>query len=79
MAKHKQVPAVTAAAREAGQQMATFGAVEVMAKKLMAKAEQKASRGDFAEFLLSGKGSKAIVRIGDSVFRIEGELNYPAA
>ena len=66
-------------ARAAARQLTAFGAVEVMARKAMAEMEERHGSASFAEFLLSGKGSKAIVRIGDSVFRIEGELNYPAA
>ena len=72
MAKHKQYLAVTEAARQAGAQLATWGAVETMAKKAMAAADRQAESANFAEFLLSGSGSKAIVRIGESVFRIEG-------
>lgn len=72
MAKHKNVPAVTEAARAAGKQLATWGAVEAMAKKAVESADHAANSVNFAEFLLSGTGSKAIVRIGESVFRIEG-------
>lgn len=72
MAKHKQLPAVTAAAREAGKKMATWNAVEAMGKKALDAAERKAESANFAEFMLSGEGSRAIVRIGESVFRIEG-------
>lgn len=72
MSKHKNVPAVTEAARAAGKQLATWGAVEAMARKAVAAADQKTDFANFAEFLLSGTGSKAIVRIGESVFRIEG-------
>jgi hypothetical protein len=72
MTKHKQNLAVTEAARQAGVQLATWSAVETMAKKVNEAAERRAESNTFAEFLLSGTGSKAIVRIGDSVFRIEG-------
>jgi hypothetical protein len=71
MPKHKQVPAITEAARQAGAALATWGAVETMARRVMAETEERAQRDDFAEFLLSGKGSKALVRIGGSIFRIE--------
>lgn len=43
-----------------------------MARKVMAETERAASAQNFAEFLLSGTGSRALVKIGDSVFRIEG-------
>lgn len=71
MSKHKNIPAVTEAARDASKQMAAWGAVETLAKKAVKQREDAENSTDFAEFLLSGKGSKAIVRIGDSVFRIE--------
>jgi len=71
MSKHKQVPAVTEAARQAGAQLATWKAVEAMGQRVMAESERLTQRDDFAEFLLSGSGSKAIVRIGGSIFRIE--------
>ena len=71
MSKHKNIPAVTEAARDASKQMAAWGAVETLARKAM-KEREGADTSDFAEFLLSGQGSKAIVRIGGSVFRIEG-------
>ena len=72
MAKHKHSLAVTAAAQDAGRRLASWGAVEVMAKKAMAESEQRAQSADFAEFLLSGEGSRAIIRIGGTVCRIEG-------
>ena len=72
MSKHEHVPAVTEAARGAGKQLATWGAVEAMAQKTVAAAGQKTDSTNFAEFLLSGTGSKAIVKIGESIFRIEG-------
>lgn len=71
MAKHKHLPAVTDAAREAGKQLASWGAVEAMAKKAMAESEQRAQSADFAESPLSGEGSHAIIRIGGTVCRIE--------
>jgi hypothetical protein len=42
-----------------------------MAKKAMAESETTAKSADFAEFLLSGEGSRAIIRIGGTVCRIE--------
>jgi hypothetical protein len=70
--KGKEVQAVTNAAREAAKTLATWGTVEVMAQKVMVETERAASAQNFAEFLLSGAGSRALVKIGDSVFRIEG-------
>jgi hypothetical protein len=49
-----------------------LGAVEAMAKKAIAAADHKTDSANFAEFLLSGTGSKATARIGESLFRIEG-------
>lgn len=72
MEKHKHLPAITDAARTAANQLVTFGVVEAMARKVMAETEQARSSRNFAEFLLSGEGSRAIVKIGNSVFRIEG-------
>lgn len=72
MAKRKNIQSVTAAAREAGKQLATWGAVEVMARKALAESEQRAQSADFAEFLFSGEGSRGIIRIGSTVCRIEG-------
>jgi hypothetical protein len=70
--KSKELAAVTEAAREAGSQLATFTAVEAAADQIRKAAEQKEAANNFSEFLLSGSGSKAIVKIGDNFFRIEG-------
>jgi len=67
MSKHKQLPVVTEA-----KQLAAWGAVEAMAKKVMVETEQSAAAQNFAEFLLSGSGSRTIVKMGNSVFHIEG-------
>lgn len=71
MGKSKQVQSVTVAAREAGKQLSTWGAVEAMAKKAMVESEQRAQSADFGEFLISGEGSRAIIRIGGAIFRVE--------
>jgi hypothetical protein len=71
LAHHKRLPAVTEAARDAAKQLASWGAVEAMAKKAMTETEVCANSADFAEFLLSGEGSRAIIRIGGTVCRIE--------
>lgn len=72
MAKHKERQALAIAARLAPKaNLATWCAVETMAKKAMAETERQAQSADFAEFLFSGEGSHAIVRIGGAVFRID--------
>lgn len=73
MAKHEKRQALAIAARLAPQtNLATWGAVEAMGKKAMIESERQAKSADFAEFLLSGSGSRAIIRIGGTVTRIEG-------
>ncbi len=72
MAKTRNLPAVTEAAKRAGLQLSTFAAVEAEAANHLRAAENKQAGQNFAEFLLSGNGSRAIVKIGDSVFKIEG-------
>jgi hypothetical protein len=59
------------ATRDAATQLATWGAVEAKVRKFMAETE-RAVRKNFAEFLLSETGSRALVKNGDSGFRIEG-------
>ena len=72
LVKGKQRQALAIAARLAPQtDLATWGAVETMAKKAMAESERAAQSADFGEFLLSGEGSRAIIRIGKTVCRIE--------
>jgi len=73
MAKGKERQALAIAARLSPQtDLATWGAVETMAKKALAESEKRARSADFAEFLFSGEGSRAIIRIGATVCRIEG-------
>ena len=72
MAKHKERQALAIAARHAPQtNLATWGAVEAMAKRAMKETETQAKSDDFAEFLISGQGSRAIIRIGGTITRIE--------
>lgn len=73
MAKKKERQALAIAARLSPQgNLATWGAVEAMAKRAVKETETQALATNFAEFLLSSKGSAAIIRIGDTLTRIEG-------
>ena len=72
MAKHKERQALAIAARHAPQtNLATWGAVEAMAKRAMKETEKQAESSDFAEFRFSSHGSQAIIRIGETITRIE--------
>jgi hypothetical protein len=71
MAKHKQVLAVTEAARDAARQLATWDTLQEMGRKAMDAAEKKAQSANFAEFMFSSAKAVAIVRVGDAMFRFE--------
>ena len=71
MAKHKNVPAITEAAKQAAKALSAWTAVEAHGKRILEATNDAAVSGDFAELHFRGASVQGVVKVGNVVMKIE--------